>query len=373
MNSDFGFDGTSGARAFFATLLIVFVVGIIVLSEFSLTGLQVADTVPPSGFVTSNKISYSVGEEVKFEATANDNIGVVKIEIYVDNKLANSCISTPCKFVTSFSSSGRHTYYSKSYDAAGNIGIFPPQAPKVPKLFTVSGTGVSSSSKQVKVDDRKSGITKRAPLYVKIQNQRCLANTVCTIKWVASSKKGSIKTYDIDFGDGVKETYGAGKVLYSYSTKHTYANEGTYELMLNVFSTANEKVEANAVIRVSRGPGGSGSSGSSGDSGSSGVLFCEPLDFPAVQPSPGCVWEYDKAENGCIIGRHQVCSQPQDETPTQQTSGCDWRPASGPGCTVIQPNAFYFDGKSCRTFSGCSTDGVPFKSLEDCQAVCGPR
>ena len=59
-------------------------------------------------------------------ATASDNVGVVKAEIYIDGaiKACNvGATSIAYPWDTTAMSNGPHTIVSKGYDAAGNVGI----------------------------------------------------------------------------------------------------------------------------------------------------------------------------------------------------------------------------------------------------------
>ncbi len=61
---------------------------------------------------------------ITFSATASDNVGVTKVEFYVDGVLKATDTTSP--YSTSFDSTtianGSHTLVAKAYDAAGNIG-----------------------------------------------------------------------------------------------------------------------------------------------------------------------------------------------------------------------------------------------------------
>jgi extracellular elastinolytic metalloproteinase len=73
---------------------------------------------------------------ITFNATATDNVGVAKVEFYVDNTLKGTDTTSP--YSTSLDSrtlaDGNHALAGRAYDAAGNIGTSPSVA------FTVSNT-----------------------------------------------------------------------------------------------------------------------------------------------------------------------------------------------------------------------------------------
>jgi hypothetical protein len=79
---------------------------------------------------------------ITFSATATDNIGVTKVEFYVDNNLKGTDATTP--YSMSLDSltltEGSHILAGKAYDAAGNIGTSASVA------FTVNNTGPAPSA-----------------------------------------------------------------------------------------------------------------------------------------------------------------------------------------------------------------------------------
>jgi hypothetical protein len=62
---------------------------------------------------------------VSLTAQATDNVGVVKVQYYCDNKLIGTATSAPFvyKWNTKKVTHGLHTLQAKAYDAAGNVGV----------------------------------------------------------------------------------------------------------------------------------------------------------------------------------------------------------------------------------------------------------
>ena len=84
-----------------------------------------ADTTPPSTSVTAPANGATVNGTVSVTATASDNVGVTKMEIYIDGSLATSntnATSLTYSWNTTTVANGSHTIQSKAYDAAGNVG-----------------------------------------------------------------------------------------------------------------------------------------------------------------------------------------------------------------------------------------------------------
>jgi chitodextrinase len=83
------------------------------------------DTTPPSVSITAPTQGSSVAGSVAVMVTASDNVGVTKVEFYVNNALQSTDTVTPYAFSwgTVILANGSYTLSAKAYDAAGNIGI----------------------------------------------------------------------------------------------------------------------------------------------------------------------------------------------------------------------------------------------------------
>ena len=87
-----------------------------------------SDTTAPSVVLTSpaNGSSVANGAAVTMNATASDNVGVTKVEFYVDSVLKASDTSSPYSYNWSASGTGTHTLSARAYDASGNTGMSSP-------------------------------------------------------------------------------------------------------------------------------------------------------------------------------------------------------------------------------------------------------
>jgi hypothetical protein len=86
---------------------------------------QVVDVTPPVISITSPKSGSTVRNTVSVFVTASDNVGVKKVELYVDGKLTATAAIAPftTKWNTIKAAKGQHTLQTKAYDAAGNRGL----------------------------------------------------------------------------------------------------------------------------------------------------------------------------------------------------------------------------------------------------------
>ncbi len=83
------------------------------------------DTKPPDVVIVNPASGAAVTDNTVIVAQASDNVGVVKVEIYVDGLLATSISSPPWQYgwnVLKFSLGSTHVLQAVAYDAAGNIG-----------------------------------------------------------------------------------------------------------------------------------------------------------------------------------------------------------------------------------------------------------
>jgi hypothetical protein len=81
-----------------------------------------ADTTPPTVSITSPASNASVSGTVAITASASDNVGVSKVEFYVNGSLQTTVTASPYTFSwdTSSLSSGTYSLTAKAYDAANN-------------------------------------------------------------------------------------------------------------------------------------------------------------------------------------------------------------------------------------------------------------
>ena len=84
-----------------------------------------ADTTVPTVAVTSPTNGTTVSSKVSVTADANDNIGVTKVEFYIDGVLSSTSTTKPYQYVWDASTfvNGSHTIQAKAYDSANNNSV----------------------------------------------------------------------------------------------------------------------------------------------------------------------------------------------------------------------------------------------------------
>ncbi len=151
------------------------------------------DTVKPQVIITEPTNNSIVLEIVPIKVNATDNVGVSKVEFYVDNNKIGETTASPyvCNWDTSnLQYNSTHTIQAKAYDAAGNVGESPVitvkigdiQVPEVTITRPQNGDVVygtvliqaqvierSPLLKNKKVDKAPSGISK-VELYIDDMN-----------------------------------------------------------------------------------------------------------------------------------------------------------------------------------------------------------
>jgi hypothetical protein len=82
------------------------------------------DTTPPTTSITAPAAGSTVSGTVTVSASASDDVGVAKVEFYVDGALLATDTASPytASWNTATATNAAHTLTSKAYDAAGNVG-----------------------------------------------------------------------------------------------------------------------------------------------------------------------------------------------------------------------------------------------------------
>ncbi len=110
-----------------------------------------ADTQAPTVSATESGTSGTI----TLNATASDNVGVSKVEFYVDGALKGTDTASPYSMTLNSTTlaNGSHTLTAKAYDAAGNVGTSTSVS------FSVSNTTPPASSELVTNGGFESGTT----------------------------------------------------------------------------------------------------------------------------------------------------------------------------------------------------------------------
>jgi hypothetical protein len=82
------------------------------------------DTTPPTTSITAPASGATVSGTISVTASASDNVGVTKVEFYLDGALQSTSTASPYSWSwnTTTATNASHSLVSKAYDAAGNVG-----------------------------------------------------------------------------------------------------------------------------------------------------------------------------------------------------------------------------------------------------------
>jgi hypothetical protein len=133
--------------------------------------VSVPELVPPTVSLTYPANNASVSGTVAVSANASDNVGVTKVEFYVNGALQATDTSTPYLYSwnTTSLAAGSYTLMAKAYDAAGNVGqssnvtvnvVNDTTAPTVSVTAPASGATVSGTVAIAATASDNVGVTK---------------------------------------------------------------------------------------------------------------------------------------------------------------------------------------------------------------------
>lgn len=187
---------------------------------------SVAEAVPPTVSITSPASGATASGTVSLTASATDNVGVTKVEFYVNSSLVTTETATPYVYSwnTSSLAAGTYTLMAKAYDAAGNVG--------------------QSSNVSVSVvnDTTAPTVSLTAP-----GNGATVSGTVA----ITASASDNVGVSKVEFyKDGVLLT-ATNVAPYLYSWDTTTAANGSYTLTAKAYDNAgNVGQSANVLVTV---------------------------------------------------------------------------------------------------------------------------
>ncbi|MBO5289059.1 MAG: PKD domain-containing protein [Spirochaetales bacterium] len=148
----------------------------------------------------ANGDSLTGTEDLTVDAT--DDVGIDKIEFYVDEKLVGSIASgMTCSWDSANVANGTHKLKAVAYDKAGN----------------------KAETEEISVTTQNAN---KAPVANAGKDKTGTENVELTFDASQSTDNGTIKSYAWDFDDGTKST--------EMTTKHAYSKAGTYTVTLTV-------------------------------------------------------------------------------------------------------------------------------------------
>jgi len=189
--------------------------------------VSVPELVPPTVSLTSPANNSNVSGAVSVTANATDNVGVTKVEFYLNGVLQTTDTSTPYVYSwnTASLASGSYTLMAKAYDAAGNIG----QSSNV--VVTVVNDTIPPT------------VSLTAPT-----NNATVSGTVV----ISANASDNVGVSKVEFYENGNLLSATNVTPYSYSWNTTSVANGSYTLIAKAYDAAgNIGQSANLSVTVS--------------------------------------------------------------------------------------------------------------------------
>ncbi|BCS54949.1 DUF4082 domain-containing protein [Geobacter sp. SVR] len=269
--------------------------------------VSVAEATAPSVSITAPANSAVIAGTTSVTLNASDNVGVSKVELYVDGVLNGTDTATPYLFSlnTLQMAVGQHTLLAKAYDAAGNVG--------------------QSSSVTVTV------ATDTTPPTVSITSPAANAvlSGTASVQAAAADNIGVAKV-ELYLNGTLYATYGSAPYAFSWNT--TSVANGVYNLTAKAYDAAGNSTQSTAVsVTVSN---------TAKDTTAPSVTA---FSMPATSTTTNVpITAFTGSDNVGVTG---YCI-----TSTNSTTYCDW---------LTTPNtSFSFSGSGTKTAYGWVRDAA---------------
>ena len=187
------------------------------------------DTTAPTVAVSAPASNSTVSGTVSVTASASDNVGVTKVEFYVNGALQAADTATPYLYSwnTSALAAGAYTLMAKAYDAAGNVGQSSNVVVNIVKDTTAPTVSLTAPG-----------------------NGTTLSGTVA----ITASASDNIGVTKVEFYANGSLLYAGNVAPYSYSWNTTSVADGSYPLTAKAYDAAGNIGQSPAVtITVKNG------------------------------------------------------------------------------------------------------------------------
>ena len=185
-----------------------------------------SDTTPPAVSVTSPAGGSTVKGAVAVNTTATDNVGVTKVELYVNNSLYATDTTSPFSFSwdSTAVADGNYTLFARAYDAAGN--------------------SAQSSNVSVKVVNTQDIIAPTVAI-TSPANGATIGNSVL-VSVAASDNVGVIKT-ELYIDGALKATSTSGSISWSWNARR--ATAGSHVITSKAYDAAGNVGTASITVK----------------------------------------------------------------------------------------------------------------------------
>lgn len=188
-------------------------------------GTTGSDTTPPTASITAPANGATVSGTVSVTATASDNVGVTKVEFYLDGVLQSTDTTSPYAWSwnTTTATNATHSLTAKAYDAANNIG---------------TSTAVSVTVNNVGGDTTPPTVSITAPV-----NGATVSGTVS----VTANASDNVGVTKVEFYlDGALQSTDTTSP-YAWSWDSTTASNASHTLTAKAYDAANNIGTSSAI------------------------------------------------------------------------------------------------------------------------------
>jgi len=186
------------------------------------------DTTPPTVALTAPTSGSTVTGTVKVTATATDNVGVSKVEFYLNSQLVATSTSSPYSFNwdTTNTPNGQQVLIAKAYDAAGNNSA---------DSYSVTVQNGTQTQADTQPPSAPTGVAATAN-----------ASNKVTVNWNPSTDNVGVKGYYVYRNNAVLAQVGN---VTSY-TDTTVLPNTTYTYIIAAIDTSNNEGDNSAGAKV---------------------------------------------------------------------------------------------------------------------------
>jgi thermitase len=223
---------------------------------------QETDTTPPLAIITSpSDGSVITGGAITVSVSATDNVGVTKVELYVNGSLHSTDTSSPYSFLWDSSQrpDGTYQFYAKAYDAAGNtaqsgsisLNLARPQTDITPPVVSISspsdGSVITGGAITVSVSATDNvGVTK-VELYVNGSLHSTDTSSPYSFLWDSSQRPDGTYQFYAKAYDAAGNTAQSGSITLSLARPQT----DTTPPVVSISSPSDGSVITGGAITVS--------------------------------------------------------------------------------------------------------------------------
>ena len=151
------------------------------------------DTTPPATSMTSPANGSTLSGQTTVSVSATDNVGVTKVELYINGTLYLTDNTEPFNFFwdTTKYANGAYDLFARAYDASGNIGqsnvitvyVNNPKDITPPSVSITSPTNGSTVEKKVNIQVRASDSIRISRIELYIDGVLTLVTNSSTLTW----------------------------------------------------------------------------------------------------------------------------------------------------------------------------------------------